>query len=460
MTSEEKIFLVDDEKVVRLSLKRELQNKNYAVEDFESAKDALALISEDWQGVLVSDVMMPKMNGLTLMEKVKNVDPEIPVILITGQGNIPMAVQAIQNGAYDFLEKPFATETFIDAVNRAMEKRRLIMEVRKLQSKIHNQDKTKNTIIGKASSIERLRQVIANIADADADILIHGETGTGKDLVAQNIHQASKRRNHNFIAINCGAMPENIIESELFGHEAGAFTGADKRRIGKFEYANKGTVFLDEIESMPLHLQVKLLRVIQEKVVERVGSNESIPLDIRIIAATKADLKLASEKQQFREDLYYRLNVVQISLPPLRERIEDIPLLFQHLATEACKRYNMKTPPTPSPEYIHELQNRRWEGNIRELKNEADKFVLGLPQTTESKTENNVQLSIQNILKNPPKGLNNQLAEIERSLIAQELTRNKGDIKKTYTNLGLSRQTLYNRLNALELKRKDFIESK
>jgi len=459
MTYEEKIFLVDDEKVVRLSLKRELQNKNYVVEDFESAKDALAQINDDWQGVLVSDVMMPKMNGLTLMEKVKKIDPEIPVILITGQGNIPMAVQAIHNGAYDFLEKPFATETFIDAVNRAMEKRRLIMEVRKLQSRIHNQNETKYTIVGKAPSIERLREIIANIADADADILIHGETGTGKDLVAQNIHQASKRRNHNFIAINCGAMPENIIESELFGHEAGAFTGAAKRRIGKFEYANKGTVFLDEIESMPLHLQVKLLRVIQEKVVERVGSNESIPLDIRIIAATKTDLKLASEKQQFREDLYYRLNVVQISLPPLRERIEDIPLLFQHLVTEACKRYNMKTPSIPSPEYIQELQSRNWEGNIRELKNEADKFVLGLPQTKEPNAENDVQISIQNVLKNPPKGLNNQLAAIEKSLIAQELDRNKGDIKKTYTNLGLSRQTLYNRLNALELKRKDFIES-
>ncbi|MBC8286725.1 MAG: sigma-54-dependent Fis family transcriptional regulator [Nitrospinae bacterium] len=457
MTSEEKIFLVDDEKVVRLSLKRELQNKNYAVEDFESAKDALALISEDWPGVLVSDVMMPKMNGLTLMEKVKEVDPEIPVILITGQGNIPMAVQAIQNGAYDFLEKPFATEAFIDAVKRAMEKRRLVMEVRRLQSKILLQSETQNTLIGKAPSIERLRQVIANVADADADILILGETGTGKDLVAQNIHQGSKRRNHNFIAINCGAMPENIIESELFGHEAGAFTGADRKRIGKFEYANKGTVFLDEIESMPLHLQVKLLRVIQEKVVERVGSNETIPLDIRIIAATKTDLKLASEKNLFREDLYYRLNVVQIVLPPLRERAEDIPLLFQHLVTDACSRYHQKTPPVPSAEYIQELQTRRWEGNIRELKNEVDKFVLGLPQTTDSGASNDIQISIQQTLKNPPTGLNNQLAAIERSLIAQELTRNRGDIKKTYTNLGLSRQTLYNRLNALELKRKDFI---
>ena len=457
MTSEEKIFLVDDEKVVRLSLKRELQNKNYSVDDFESAKDALSQISEDWQGVLVSDVMMPKMNGLTLMEKVKEIDPEIPVILITGQGNIPMAVQAIQNGAYDFLEKPFATETFIDAVKRAIEKRRLVMEVRSLQSKIHSQSETKNTIVGRSSSVERLRQVISNIADADADILILGETGTGKDLVAQNIHQASKRRNHNFTAINCGAMPENIIESELFGHEAGAFTGADKRRIGKFEHSNKGTVFLDEIESMPLHLQVKLLRVIQEKVIERVGSNETIPLDIRIIAATKSDLKMASEKGQFREDLYYRLNVVQITLPPLRERAEDIPLLFQHLVLDACSRYHQETPPVPSAEYIRDLQTRRWEGNIRELKNEADKFVLGLPQTEESSAGNDIQVSIQQTLKNPPTGLNNQLAAIEKSLIAQELTRNKGDIKRTYTNLGLSRQTLYNRLNALGLKRKDFI---
>jgi two-component system, NtrC family, C4-dicarboxylate transport response regulator DctD len=455
MTTDEKIFLVDDEKVVRLSLKRELQNKNYAVEDFESAKDALAAISEDWPGVLVSDVMMPKMNGLSLMEKVREVDPEIPVILITGQDNIAMAVQAIQNGAYDFLEKPFATETFIEAIRRAMEKRRLVMEVRRLRSKINKQSEASNTIIGKSSGIERLRQVITSIADAD--ILILGETGTGKDLVAQNIHQASKRRNHNFTAINCGAMPESIIESELFGHEAGAFTGADRRRIGKFEYANKGTVFLDEIESMPLHLQVKILRVIQEKVIERVGSNETIPIDIRIIAATKTDLKLASEKNLFREDLYYRLNVVQITLPPLRERIEDLPMLFQHLIMNACSRYHQETPPIPTSEYIQELQTRRWEGNIRELKNEADKFVLGLPQPSEPEPGNEIQLSIQQTLKNPPTGLNNQLAVIEKSLIAQELTRNRGDIKRTYTNLGLSRQTLYNRLNALGLKRKDFI---
>lgn len=331
------------------------------------------------------------------------------------------------------------------------------MEVRRLRSKINKQSEASNTIIGKSPAIERLRQIITNVADADADILLLGETGTGKDLVAQNIHQASKRKNHNFTAINCGAMPENIIESELFGHEAGAFTGADRRRIGKFEYANKGTVFLDEIESMPLHLQVKILRVIQEKVIERVGSNESIPLDIRIIAATKTDLKVASEKNLFREDLYYRLNVVQITLPPLRDRIEDLPLLFQHLVMDACSRYHQKTPPVPSPEYIQELKTRRWEGNIRELKNEADKFVLGLPQPSEAEAGNEVQRSIQQTLKNPPTGLNNQLAVIEKSLIAQELTRNRGDIKKTYTNLGLSRQTLYNRLNALGLKRKDFI---
>jgi len=457
MSASGKVFLVDDEKVVRLSLKRELQNKKYAVEDFESAQEALASLSKDWPGVVVSDVMMPTMNGLTLLEKVKEVDPEIPVILITGQGNISMAVQAIQNGAYDFLEKPFATENFIDAIRRAMEKRTLVMEVRNLQSRINQQSNIKNTIVGNSPSIERLRQVIASIADADADILITGETGTGKDLVAQNLHQASKRRDHNFTAINCGAMPENIIESELFGHEAGAFTGADHKRIGKFEYANKGTVFLDEIESMPLHLQVKLLRVIQEKSIERVGSNETIPLDIRIIAATKTDLKLASEKNLFREDLYYRLNVVQISLAPLRERVEDIPLLFQHLVMDACSRYNQKTPPVPSSEYIQELQARSWEGNIRELRNEADKFVLGLPDSGPADSEKGTPFSMQQTLKNPPTGLNNQLAAIEKNLIAQELTRNKGDIKRTYTNLGLSRQTLYNRLKALELKRKDFI---
>lgn len=208
---------------------------------------------------------------------------------------------------------------------------------------------------------------------------------------------------------------------------------------------------------MPLHLQVKLLRVIQEKAIERVGSNETIPLDIRIIAATKSDLKSASEKNLFREDLYYRLNVIQIALTPLREWVEDIPLLFHHLITDACTRYNLKKSPVPSSEYIQELLTRRWEGNVRELRNEADKFVLGLPDTRVSGKENDIRFSIQETLKDPPTGLNNQLAAIEKSLISQELTRNKGDIKKTYTNLGLSRQTLYNRLKALGLKRKYFI---
>ncbi len=460
MNSKGKVFLIDDEKVVRLSLKRELQKEGYEVEDFELAEKVLPHISADWPGVLITDVMMPDSDGFNLMGKVNAIDPEIPVILITGQGDIPMAVDAIRKGAYDFLEKPFATEEFLDATKRAMEKRSLVMEVRRLNSKIDNDGDLQLTMIGKSPVMERLRQVISSVADSDADILLLGETGTGKDLAAQSIHNISGRKKHNFTAINCGAMPESIIESELFGHEAGSFTGANRQRIGKFEYANKGTVYLDEIESMPLHLQVKLLRVIQERFIGRVGSNEKIPLDIRIIAATKCDLKAASDQNLFRKDLYYRLNVVEITLPPLRQHKEDIPFLFQHFVMQGSARYNQPKPQIPSPQFMQELQLKDWEGNIRELKNEADKFVLGLTQVSSEKFPAQAFTNILPESKNGKNGgnnLNSQLEAIEKNLIAQELTRNKGNIKKTYTNLGLSRQTLYNRLGALGLKRRDFI---
>jgi two-component system C4-dicarboxylate transport response regulator DctD len=335
MSDINKVLIIDDEEIVGKAYRNQLRGKGFDADTLESGFEALNLLSPQWPGIVVSDIIMPEMDGITLLKKVKEMDPDLPVVLITGQGDIPMAVKAIQEGAYDFLEKPFETSKFIDVVKRAMEKRRLILEVRALRTTLSSQKEAGSKIVGKSPAVERLRTTVKGIADCDVDVLLLGETGTGKDLIARSLHEMSKRGRKHFVAINCGAMPETIIESELFGHEAGAFTGANKRRIGKFEHADGGTVFLDEIESMPLHLQVKLLHVLQDRVVQRVGSNTQVPVDVRVIAATKVDLKQAYEENTFRKDLYYRLNVVQIEIPPLRDRREDIPLLFQHFVMEA-----------------------------------------------------------------------------------------------------------------------------
>ncbi|MEP4030941.1 sigma-54 dependent transcriptional regulator, partial [Roseibium polysiphoniae] len=279
------------------------------------------------------------------------------------------------------------------------------------------------------------------LAATDADILIVGETGAGKEVVARALHDEGPRHNRPFVALNCGALPAEIIESELFGHEKGAFTGASGQRIGKLEHAHGGTVFLDEIESMPLELQVKLLRVIETRTIERLGSNKSIELDVRFIAATKEDLEEAGKQGRFRLDLFYRLNVVSIAIPPLRERLEDIPLLFQHLAVEARARYRREIPDI-SEGYLAKLMARDWPGNVRELRNVADRFVLGLESSAEAETE-------------AASNLFDQVAAYEKTLIAAELKRNDGSIKATYENLGLSRKALYEKMKKYGLERKD-----
>ncbi len=452
-----KIIIVDDEKNVALGYKRNLERSGYEVEIFDSAKIVLSRLNNNWPGILISDVMMPEMDRFTLMKQALKIDPELPVILITGKGNISMAVQAMKDGAYDFVEKPTEIETFLEVVKRALEKRNFVMELRELRAEVSNQNNIENQIIGKSESIKRLRHVVQNVAQSHADILLLGETGTGKDLIAKCLHQNSKRKERNFVAINCGAIPESIIESELFGHESGAFTGAIKTRIGKFEFANQGTVFLDEIESMPLNLQVKLLRVLQERTVERMGSNKLISLDIRVIAATKIDLKEASKTGQFREDLYYRLNMVEIKIQPLRDRKEDIPILFQHFVAEVCKRYNQSIPQL-SKRLFDQLLERDWEGNIRELKNEAEKHMLGLdmpPMEINSGFENshsNIQIEKDKL---PP--LADRITEFEKQLIEKELRRNNGNISMVLESLQIPRQTLRNKMQKYNLNRKNFL---
>ncbi len=444
------IILIDDEKHIRTASSQTLELAGYQVTALESAEQALEMLHEDWPGVVVSDINMPGTDGLSFMTQALNLVPDLPVILITGHGDISMAVNAMRDGAYDFIEKPFPAELLTDVVRRALEKRALTLENRTLRQELEAQNSPGPRIIGKAAPVQRMRQLLMQVADTPADILIMGETGTGKDLVARYIHENSRRVEKNFVAINCGGVPENLMESELFGHEKGAFTDAKSQRIGKLEHANGGTLFLDEIESMPMSLQIKLLRVLEERSIERLGANEPIPLDLRIVAASKADLKELSAEGKFREDLYYRLNVVRVDIPPLRERPEDIPLLFQHFALVASALYQ-KEIAALSPERVHSLVTHDWPGNVRELRNLAERYVLlGEACTFEFDRLIPQQEGAPGIT------LPEKVERYEKMLIEEELAKHSGRIKDCMASLGLPRKTLYDKMRKYELDKRDF----
>ncbi|SFG86949.1 sigma-54-dependent transcriptional regulator [Neptunomonas qingdaonensis] len=445
------VLLVDDEKHIRLSAGQTLELAGYSVIALATAEQALEHITEQWCGVLVTDINMPGVDGLELMRKARAIDVDLPVILITGHGDISMAVSAMRNGAYDFIEKPFSTELLVDIVRRAMEKRALTIENRRLRLELEAQSAPGPRIIGNSPSVIQLRRLVNTVADTPADILLLAETGSGKDLLARYIHEHSSRRDKNFVAINCGAVPESLIESELFGHEKGAFTDAKAKRIGKFEHADGGTVFLDEIESMPLSLQVKLLRVLEERTIERLGSNELIPLNIRVIAASKADLKTQAEQGRFREDLYYRLNVVRVDIPPLRQRLDDIPMLFQHFSILASTQYGREVLPL-SIERMHSLMTHDWPGNVRELRNLAERYVL----LGESCTFDFDNRPITDSAETGQMTLPKQVERFEKILLQTELARHGGSIKDTLSSLGLPRKTLYDKMCKYGLDKNDF----
>ena len=314
-----RILLVEDDSAVRIGSTQAFQLAGLDVEAFSSAELARRHVIPHFPGIVITDVRLPGVSGLELQRQVHAIDPGVPVILVTGHGDINMAVGAMRNGAYDFIEKPYSSEQLIDVARRALETRRLMLEVQSLRLRLENHRGIEATLLGNSPAMQEIRRIILDVADTAADVLIYGETGTGKEVVARCLHDHSHRQKNNFVAINCGAIPEALFESEVFGHESGAFTGASRRQIGKMEFADKGTLFLDEIESLPMGLQVKLLRVLQERCIERLGSNEQIPVNLRIIAAAKQDLNVLSEQNKFRSDLYYRLNLIVLHLPPLRD---------------------------------------------------------------------------------------------------------------------------------------------
>jgi len=445
------VLLIDDEETVRQSISQTLQLANIKVETFSSAKDVLPLLSTSFNGIVLSDIRMPGMDGLELLDQSLSIDPKLPVILISGHADVSTAVNVIRKGAYDLMEKPFSNVLLVDKVNRALNQRELSLENRLLKEELASQNHLGPRIIGKAPAILQLRKLITRVADADADVLIMGETGTGKELVARSLHEQSKRRDNHFVAINCGAIQEQLLNSELFGHEAGAFTDAKQKRIGKFEHSDGGTLFLDEIESMSLSTQIPLLRVLQERSIERLGSNKSLPLDIRVLAATKVDLKTAAEKNEFRQDLYYRLNVVTLELPPLRDRREDITMLFQHFVLVATARTKREMP-TLNSNAVKVLLEHDWPGNIRELRNIAERYVL-LGESVRFELKEIMQSNV----SDEELGLAEQVSGFEKTIIEQSLMEHKGNLGKVMEALKLPRRTLSDKLSKYDLERKSYL---
>ncbi|WP_144170171.1 sigma-54 dependent transcriptional regulator [Pseudomonas sp. Kh13] len=439
--SRAQVILVDDDPHLRQALSQTLDLAGLKVVALADAQGLAERIEADWPGVVVSDIRMPGIDGLQLLEQLHGRDNELPVLLITGHGDVPLAVQAMRAGAYDFLEKPFASDALLDSVRRALALRRLVLDNRSLRLALSDRQQLATRLVGQSPSMQRLREQIGALAGTRADVLILGETGAGKEVVARALHDLSSRRDGPFVAINAGALAESVVESELFGHEPGAFTGAQKRRIGKFEFANGGTLFLDEIESMSLDVQVKLLRMLQERVVERLGGNQLIPLDIRIIAATKEDLRQSADQGRFRADLYYRLNVAPLRIPPLRERGDDILVLFQYFADAASQRHGL-SPHALQPAQRAMLLRHDWPGNVRELQNAAERFALGLELALDGQAPPAAMPSV----PMPSGNLSEQVEQFERSLIAAELAQPHSSMRSLAEALGIPRKTLHDKL--------------
>jgi two-component system C4-dicarboxylate transport response regulator DctD len=439
------VLFVDDEADLRQAAAQALSLEEIDVLPCASAAEALPHLSSEFPGILVTDIRMPGTDGTALMRAALERDEEMPVILVTGHGDVDLAVRSMREGAYDFIEKPYAPARLVETVRRALEKRRLTLENRALRAAVQTEggeDPISARLAGQSPPMLALRRQLRAVAATEADVLIEGATGTGKELAARALHEAGARADRPFVQINCAALPAELIESELFGHESGAFPGATRARFGKFEHARGGTVFLDEIDSLPLPLQAKLLHVVQNREVTRLGSNEVIPLDVRFVAASKQDLGAAAAEGRFRADLLYRLNVVTIRMPGLGERREDIPLLFLRLLAEIAHGMGRAAPEVPA-DMLAAIAARDWPGHVRELRNAAERFALGLEIADAEDAAG-------------PDTLSDRMAAHEKALIAAALAAHSGSLKATYEALGLSRKGLYEKMQKHGLDRTDY----
>lgn len=436
------VFFIDDEEPLRIAGKQTLELADIDCECFDRAEAALNRIDRDFEGVIVSDLRMPGMGGVALLHAVLQKDPQIPVILVTGHGDIDLAVSMMRDGAYDFIEKPYEPDRLVDAVRRAIAMRRLTLENRRLRMQVQSPLGAHDRFRGFSKAMDQMRKQIDDTAATDANVLIVGETGTGKGMAAQALHGGSLRADHPFVAINCAALPADGIESELFGHEAGAHASAVRARIGRFEHARRGTLFLDEIDSLPMAVQGKLLHAIENKIIHRLGSHDPIALDVRFVAASKANLEDAVANGTFRGDLLYRLNVVTLQMPTLAARREDIPVLFLTFVGQIADLYDLPVPHVLGTT-LDAIAAREWPGNVRELRNAAERFVLGLPEGAETQAA-------------PSATLSHRMSDHERALIAASLTAHDGRLKDTYEALGISRKALYEKMVRYGLERNSF----
>lgn len=442
------ILIVDDETSVRESLARVLEKEGYRALTAGSGNEAQALTEHEDIALVLTDLRMPEMSGIELLRHLKQAKPDIEVILITGHGTIERAVEAMREGAYDFITKPFKRNDILRVVEKALEKRELTRENRLLREQLESVQKFETKFIGESPQVKRMLELIRRVAPLPSTVLITGESGTGKEIIARTIHNNSPRANKRFVAVNCGAISENLIESELFGHMKGSFTGAIRDKEGLFKTASGGTLFLDEISTIPLSLQVKLLRALEEHEILPVGATRPIPVDARIIAASNRDLLKEIEEGRFREDLYYRLNVVAIEIPSLRERQSDIPLLVNHFIEKFNRELN-KNVTGVSPETLALFLNYKWKGNVRELENAIERAMIlcdGNLILPEHLPQNFMPAEYTPEVKG---SLRESVMQFERAQILKTLQIVGNDKKAAAQVLGLSLSSLYRKMAEL-----------
>jgi DNA-binding NtrC family response regulator len=444
MQAKARVLVVDDHATMRDSLRETLSGESYAVQAVESAIQAIAELERAEFDLVLADLSLPRVSGLELLDRVKKSWPGVEVIVITGQGSIATAVDAIKRGAYHYVTKPFTADEILHLVAQALERRRLVSRKERLEEEL-SQARGVHQLVGQSEPLQRIRTIIQTAAGSEATVLIQGESGTGKEIIANAIHAQSKRARGPLVKMNCAAVPETLLESELFGHEKGAFTGADRRRIGRFEQADGGTLFLDEICEMQPRLQAKFLRALQEREIERLGSSTPIPVDVRIIAATNRDLQKALEEGVLREDLYYRLNVILLQVPPLRERMDDVPILAMHFLRKYAAREGAPTVGI-TDEALELLLSYSWPGNVRELENAVERgVVLGHAEKLRPQ-DLPPQVHRRGDDQHPLVPAHLTLEEMEKLAIVQALRLTGGNKSEAAERLGIHRTSLYDKM--------------